>query len=135
MEGCEVVVSPLANVCRERRNCPGVIRLQIGKRLEVTLRRVPFILFNRERFECPQRFGFASQHQITNRPSMEILGLRRERRTDANAGAEPLVCGLEPRCYVDGVAIGGVIEEPSTAKVSDDRWSGMDPDPRHSELD
>jgi hypothetical protein len=39
-----------------------------------------------------------------------------------------LVGGFQPCRHVDGIAIGGVVEEATAAEVADDRRSGMNTD-------
>ena len=56
-------------------------------------------------------------------------------RAHADAGAELLVGGFEPRRNIDGIAIGGVVEEAAAAEISDNRRAGMHPDPGGAERD
>src|SRR5262249_17380754 len=123
MEACEPVLGIFAHMRREARNRARIARFQFGKCLQIAFRGRMLVYIDRKRLERAQRLGFASEHQVTNRPTPEILSFRGEGRTDTNPGRQLFVCGLESCCHVDGVAIGGVIEESATTKIADDRWS------------
>src|SRR6202011_4274494 len=63
-----------------------------------------------------------------NRSAFEIFSSLGDRSADANAGAQKLVGGLKPGRGVDGIAIGGVIEEAAATEIADQRWACMNAD-------
>ena len=119
VEARELIVRLLADMRCECGDCAGIAGLQLGKGLQIALCRWVFVLFDPKRLEGTQRLGPAPQHQIADRSAAEVLDLRREGCADANAGAELLVGGFQPRRDVDGVAIGGVVEEAAAAEIAD----------------
>ena len=113
----------------------GIVGFEFGEGIQVALVAGSVVLLGPQRLESAQRLGLAAQHQIADRPAAESLDLAGERRADADAGAELLVGGFQPRRDIDGVAIGGVIEEAAAAEIADDRRPGMDADPGDAERD
>src|SRR4051794_38068666 len=89
----------------------------------------------RQRFVSAQRLTPPAQHQIADRPATKLFGAVGNGGADANAGAEKLVGGLEPCRGVDGVTIGGVVEEAAAAKIADQRGAGMDAKAGGAEID
>ncbi len=87
-----------------------------------------------QRLVSAERLAAPAQHQVADRPPLKILGGIGDRGADANARAEKLVGALEPRCDVDGVAIGGVIEETVAAEVPHHRRTGVNADAGNPEI-
>src|SRR5437763_5756238 len=88
-----------------------------------------------QRFKCAQRRASAAQDEIADRPSLDLGNFRHDRLTGADTRSELFVRRLEPRRDIDGVAIGGVIEEAAAAEIPDNRRAGMNSDPRHTDAD
>ena len=115
-----------------RRKGSGGARIacfQLGKRLQITLRGGIIKFFGSKRFEGTKRLRSASEQQIPNGPTMEILHGLCQRCTDTDASTKLFVGGFEPRSNVDCIAIGGVIEETDAAEIPDKRQSGMRANP------
>ncbi len=74
-----------------------------------------------ERLIGPQRLAPSAQDDVADRPALEIHRGLRDRLADADTRAEMLVGGFQPRRGVDGVAVGGVVEEVATAEIADQR--------------
>src|SRR6267142_2490570 len=72
--------------------------------------------------------------KVADRPSPKLFRGIGDRGADATAGAEKLVGGLKPRRGVDGVAIGGVIEEAAAAEIADPRRTGVNADAGCAEI-
>lgn len=51
---------------------------------------------------------------------------------DANARAKLFVGGFESCCDIDGIAVGGVVEQTAAAGIADHRRAGVYPDARHA---
>ena len=62
-----------------------------------------------------------------------MIDLCRQRRTNTNAGAKLLVGGFKTSRDIDGVTIGGVVEEPATAEIANNRGASVNTNPRDSE--
>ncbi len=133
VEARQLVLRLLADIGGEGRNRAGIVGFELGEGIQVSLGGGVVILLGAQRLESAQRFGLAAQHQIADRPAAEAIDLAGQRRADANTGAELLIGGFQPRRDIDGVAIGGVIEETIAAEIADDRRSGMDADPGDAE--
>src|SRR3979490_3199124 len=67
-------------------------------------------------------------------PPPELLGAFGDGGADADAGAEELVGALQPRRDVDGIAIGGVVEEAVAAEIANHGWTGVNADPGDPEI-
>ena len=78
-----------------------------------------------QRLVSPQGLAPPAQQEIANRPAAKLRRAFGNRRADANAGTEKLVGGLKPRRSIDGVAIGGVVEEAVATEVTYQRRAGM----------
>src|SRR6185437_7475154 len=101
---------------RHRRR---VARLEFCKSFGILRGRLALEAFGRQRLEGAQRLAASAQHEITDRPALKPCDAVGDRGADANSGAEMLVGRLEPRRGVDGVAIGGVVEETAAAEIAD----------------
>lgn len=115
-----------------RRRSRAVLGFKLGERVEVTFQ--GGIVVDAQRLEGAQRFGLAPQDEVADRPAAEISGLC-DRRTRADARAEPLVGGFETRRDGDGIVMGRIFEESSAAEISDDGGLGMHADPHHAQSD
>ena len=135
MEGRKLVLRVLAHVSCEGGNCARVGGFQLGKRVEITFCGGIIKFFWGEWFEGTHCLNPTSEQKVTDRPPPKILHRFCKGRAYTNAGAELLVGGFEPRRNVDGVAVSGIVEEPATAEISDDRWSRMDSDTRYPQRD
>lgn len=131
MEGRQLILRVLANVACERCNCARIGRFELGKRVHITFCGGAIILFEPKGFERTHRLDSASQHKVTDRPSTEILHCFGESRAHTNASAELLVGSFEPRRNVDGIAIGGVVEESTSPEITNYCWSRVDPNTRY----
>src|SRR5450830_1883122 len=131
----KLIISALTNMRCECRDCAGVARFQFGKCLQKTLCRGIFVLFRPQRLEGAEGLRPAPQQKVPHRTTPEVLYLCREDCADANAGAELLVGGFQPRRDVDGIAIGCVVEETAATEIADDRRSCMNTDPCDSQHD
>ena len=131
----KLIIGVLANMRCKGCHRAGIAGFQLGKRLQITLRRGIFVLLASKGLKSSQSFCPTPQNKVADRSAPEILHLRRERRADADAGAELLVGGFQSRRNVDGVAIGCVVEEATATEITDDRRPGMNTDPRDSQRD
>ena len=110
------------------RHCRRVAGFQLGEGFRILPGCRPFERRRLQRLVSAERLAAPAQHEIADRPSLEIVGATGNRGADANAGAEKLVGALEPRRGVDGIAIGGVIEETVAAEVPHHRRTGVSAD-------
>ena len=120
----------LSDVSGERGNGIRIAGFELGKRVQITLGHGVVVMLVPERFECPQRLGFAPQHEVADRASAEAFDLVGKSCAHADAGAKLLVCRFQPRRDIDGVAIGGVVEKSAAAEITYNRRSGMNADAR-----
>ena len=135
VEGRKLILRVLANVACERGNCARIGRFELRKRIHIIFCGGAIILFDPKGFERTHRLDSPSQHKVTDRPPTEIFHCHRESRAHTNASAELLVGGFEPRRNVDGIAIGGVVEESTSPEIADYRWSRVDPNSRYPQRD
>ncbi len=96
---------------REGRHRRGVASFQLGEGFGILRGRRSIENRCGQRLERAQRLAAPAQHEIADRASLKFPGAVGDRGADADAGAEKLVGGLQPRRGVDGVAIGGVVEK------------------------
>ena len=89
----ELQADALRGEGRHRRRIAG---LQLGKGLGILPGRRSLKYRRRQRLVGPERLAASAQHEIADRPSLEILGGFGDGGADANARAEKLVCALEP---------------------------------------
>src|ERR1700676_1077503 len=118
----------------ERRHRPRVAGLQLGESLGILPDRGPLERRRPQWLVGPKRLAAPAQQQIADRPALEIRRAFGDAGADANARAEKLVGGLEPRRDVDGVAIGSVIEEAVAAEIADQRRAGVNADTGGAEI-
>ena len=135
VEGRKLIFRVLANVACESGNCTRIGRFELGKRIHITFCGGTIILIYAKGFKRTHRLGSPSQHKVTDRPPTEIFHSLRESRAHTNASAELLVGGFEPRRNVDGIAIGGVVEESTSPEITDYCWSRVDPNTRYPQRD
>ena len=135
MEAGQRIVRMLPDQGREGRHRRDVVGLQFGECFAVLPRRRGLEDGRRQGLVGPQRLAAAAQHEIADRPPAEVFRPLRRSRAHADAGAEILVGGLQPRRDIDRIAIGCVIEKPITSEVSDQRRPGMDADPGRAKID
>src|SRR5262249_62042531 len=84
---------------------------------------------------CSNDLASAPQHEVADRSPAEFLDSLGQLRADANTGAELFVGRFKPRCYVDRIAIGGVVEKSTATEVSDNRRPRVYADTRHAKCD
>src|SRR6476619_3637329 len=135
MKGCQLIFPMFAHVRRKRGECAGIDRLELRKRLQITLRSGIAKLVGAQRFEGTHGLSFSPQDKISDGPSPEILHRFRESRTHTNTGTKLLVGSFESRCDVDSVAIGSVIEESAASEIADNCRSSMGADARNAQND
>src|SRR6476659_7661790 len=135
MKSCEAILRLLADMSRKGRNRTGILGLKQGVRIEVAFCSSVVELFFLQRFERPDHLTPTPQHKIADWPPTKILDPFGQLRTDADAGTELLVCRLKTRGNVDRIAIGGVVEKPTAAEISDNRRSCVNADARHAKCD
>src|SRR5215470_17189838 len=135
MESREAVLWLLAHMGRKGSNRAGILGLKQGVRIEIAFCRGIVELLFLQRFECPDHLTPAPQHKIADWPPTKILDTFGQFRADADAGTELLVCRFKTRGNVDRIAIGGVVEKPTAAEISDNRRSRVNTDARHAECD
>jgi hypothetical protein len=131
----KLIIGIFADMPGEGRDCACVARFQFGECFEITLCRRKVVLFWRQGLESAKRIRTPPQQKVADRSATEILGFRRDGRADASAGPELLVGNFQPRGDVDGVAIGGVVEEAAAAEITNDRRASMHSDPRNAQPD
>src|SRR5262245_17714719 len=94
-----------------------------------------FVLIRAERLEGTQALGFASQHKVADRSAAEIPCARSDHRAGTDTSAQQFVGSLQPRRYVDRIAIGRVVEEAAPAEIADNSRSRMHTDSGDAERD
>jgi hypothetical protein len=131
----ELIIGVFPNVRCKGGHRAGIASFQLGKRLEITLRREIFVLLGSKGLTSAQSFRPTPQNKVPDRSAPELFYPRRQRCTDTYAGAELLVGSFEPRRNVYSVAIGCVVEEATAAEITDERQPGMNTDPCDSQRD
>jgi hypothetical protein len=131
----ELIVGVFPNMSRKGGHRTGIARFQLGKGLKITLCRGIFVLLASKGLKSAQSFRPAPQNKVADRSAPEPFHPRRERRTDACAGAELLVGSFQSRRNVYGVAIGCVIEEATATEIADDRRPCMNTNTCDSQRD
>jgi hypothetical protein len=134
MKSGQRVVGMQADQCSKGRHRRCIAGLQPGEGLDILRggrRPERHVL---KRLKSTERLAASAQHNFTDGSSLKIAGGLGCRCTDANSGAEILVGCLEPGCGIDGIAVRGVVEEPTAAKVADQRGPRMDTDARGTKL-
>src|SRR5215467_6776115 len=135
VEAGKLIIRSFTNMRGEGGDGAGIARFQFGKCLEITLCRSVFVLFRPQRLEGANGFRAAPQQKVPHRTAPEVIHLCREDRADTNAGAESFVGRFQPRCDVDGIAIGRVVEEVAATEIADNRRSCMSTDTCDSQRD
>jgi hypothetical protein len=135
VEAGELIAGVLADMRCKCRQCCRIVRLQLCKGFQIAVHRLIFVLLIVDRFEGAQRLGPAAQHEVANRPTMKLLHFLGQGGADADAGAELLIGGLEPRGDVNGVAVSRLVEEPLAAEIGDQCRPGMRADPPDAKRD
>src|SRR3954453_18052594 len=110
MKSGQRVVGMQTDQCSKGRHRRWVAGLKLGEGLDILSggRRPEQDVL--KRFKSPKRLGAPAQLNLANWSPLKISGGCGCRCADANAGAQILVGRLKPRCGIDGIAIGGVVE-------------------------
>src|SRR5215475_828225 len=88
----------------------------------------------RQRFISAQRFATPAQDEITDRAPLKAFRAIGDGSTHADARAQELVGGLEPRCGVNSIAMSGIVEKAATTEIADQHWTGMDANPSDTKI-
>src|SRR6478672_4320717 len=101
MKSGQRVVGVQADQRRKGWHRRSVASLELGERFSISCGGGRLERGVLQRFERAKRLATAAEQDIADWPSLKITGAIGRRGANANAGAEMLVGGLEPRSSVD----------------------------------
>ena len=129
------ILSAPADMLGKRRYGARVASFELGERLQIAFRRRGFVLFAPEGLEGTQRLRPSAQHKVAYRPALEIHHPRGKGCANANTGPKLFVGGFQPRRNIDGITVGGVVEEAATTEIADNCGPGMSTNTRNPQGD
>ena len=117
---------------RHRRNIAG---FELGEGFGVLGRRRTFERRRRQRLEGAKRFAATTQHQIADRPPSKFLELSATAALTQMRVPRNLLVASGARGGIDGIAIGGVIEEPAAPEIAYQCRTGVNADTGCTKID
>jgi len=106
-----------ADQCREGGERAWIAGLSLRKGVGIGQGATAFALLGPQRLENPHGLGPSPQEEIADRAADKSFCALSDGGADADARAELLVGGFQPRRNVYGITVGCVVEEAITPKL------------------